>query len=93
MPNGWTRSVLPGRSRVREIPYDNAAAESLNSLYKKELIDFRGDWRNIMDVTLATMEWVAWYNTERIHFYCGNIPPSEYEEAFDRSRGITPLAG
>jgi putative transposase len=73
--------------------YDNAAAESLNSLYKKELIDFRGDWRNIMDVTLATMEWVAWYNTERIHFYCGNIPPSEYEEAFHRSRGIKPLAG
>jgi putative transposase len=42
--------------------YDNAAAESLNSLYKKELIDFRGDWNNVMDVTLATMEWVAWYN-------------------------------
>ncbi len=47
--------------------YDNAAAESLNSLYKKELIDFRGGWENIMDVTIATMEWVAWYNTERIH--------------------------
>ncbi|WP_301178318.1 IS3 family transposase, partial [Actinomadura geliboluensis] len=67
--------------------YDNAAAESLNSLYKKELIDFHRGWENVMDVTLATMEWVAWYNTERIHSYCGNIPPREYEEAFNRSRG------
>jgi putative transposase len=39
--------------------YDNAAAESLNSLYKKELIDFHGDWKNATDVTIATMEWVA----------------------------------
>lgn len=62
--------------------YDNAAAESLNSLYKKELIDYRGDWKNATDVTLATMEWVAWYNTERLHSFCGNIPPAEYEETF-----------
>ena len=73
--------------------FDNAAAESLNSLYKKELIDFRGGWENVMDVTIATMEWVAWYNTERIHSYCGNIPPREYEEAFHRSRGTATRAG
>ncbi|WP_460431802.1 IS3 family transposase, partial [Amycolatopsis echigonensis] len=46
--------------------YDNAAAESLNSLYKKELIDFHENWENATDVTLATMEWVAWYNSERL---------------------------
>jgi putative transposase len=62
--------------------YDNAAAESLNSLYKKELIDYRGDWENTTDVTLATMEWVAWYNTERLHSFCGNVPPAEYEDTF-----------
>jgi putative transposase len=62
--------------------YDNAAAESLNSLYKKELIDFHEPWEGAVDVTIATMEWVAWYNTERIHSYCGNIPPKEYEESF-----------
>jgi putative transposase len=39
--------------------YDNAAAESLNSLYKKELIDREGPWREVEDVTLATLEWVA----------------------------------
>ncbi|MDF5758414.1 integrase core domain-containing protein [Spongiactinospora sp. TRM90649] len=71
--------------------YDNAAAESLNSLYKKELIDFHGGWKGVMDVTMATMEWVAWYNSERLHSYCGNVPPAEYEEMFHRSTaGIGP---
>ncbi|MEO3888878.1 integrase core domain-containing protein [Nonomuraea sp. B5E05] len=73
-------------------PYDNAAAESLNSLYKKELIDFHGGWKNVMDVTIATMEWVAWYNMERVHFFCGNVPPREYEEAFYRSHGNAPVS-
>ena len=50
--------------------YDNAAAESLNSLYKRELIDLRGPWKGLADVTKATMEWVEWYNTKRIHSYC-----------------------
>jgi putative transposase len=72
--------------------YDNAAAESLNSLYKKELIEFRGDWKGVMDVTIATMEWVAWYNSERLHSYCGNVPPAEYEETFHRSTAGTDLA-
>ncbi|SDI48975.1 Integrase core domain-containing protein, partial [Sinosporangium album] len=72
--------------------YDNAAAESLNSLYKKELIDFNGGWKGVMDVTIATMEWVAWYNSERLHSYCGNVPPAEYEETFNRSIASTDLA-
>jgi putative transposase len=50
--------------------YDNAAAEALNSLYKRELIDLRGPWKGLADVTRATMEWVEWYNTQRIHSYC-----------------------
>lgn len=72
--------------------YDNAAAESLNSLYKKELIDYRGSWKNTTDVTLATMEWVAWYNTERLHSFCRNIPPAEYEETFHRDPADTGAA-
>ncbi|TDV37747.1 integrase-like protein [Actinophytocola oryzae] len=72
--------------------YDNAAAESLNSLYKKELIDYRGDWKNTTDVALATMEWVAWYNTERLHSFCGNIPRAEYEETFHRDPADTAAA-
>ncbi len=42
--------------------YDNAAAESLNSLYKKELIESDGPWKGVSDVALATLEWVSWYN-------------------------------
>lgn len=66
--------------------YDNAAAESLNSLYKREVIDFHGAWEGVMDVTIATMEWVAWYNSERLHSYCGGIPPKEFEEWFYKSQ-------
>jgi putative transposase len=60
--------------------YDNAAAEALNSLYKKELIEREGPWRGTDDVMLATLEWVNWYNTERLHSACKYIPPKEYEE-------------
>lgn len=62
--------------------YDNAAAESVNSLYKKELIDREGPWHNVRDVALATMEWVSWYNGHRLHSACGNIPPKEFEENY-----------
>jgi putative transposase len=62
--------------------YDNAAAESLNSLYKKELIEREGPWRGTEDVMLATLEWVAWYNRERLHSACGYVPPKEYEEKY-----------
>ena len=62
--------------------YDNAAAESLNSLYKRELIDRLGPWNDLADVTKNTMNWIAWYNTERLHSYCRDVPPYEYEEAF-----------
>jgi transposase InsO family protein len=59
-----------------------AAAESLNSLYKKELIEREGPWRGTDDVMLATLEWVDWYNTERLHSACKYIPPKEYEENY-----------
>ncbi len=62
--------------------YDNAAAESVNSLYKKELIDRDGPWAGVRDVTLATVDWVAWYNNQRLHSSCGYIPPREFEENY-----------
>ena len=62
--------------------YDNAAAEALNSLYKKELIDREGPWRGVEDVMLATLEWVEWYNTERLHSACKYTPPKEYEDNY-----------
>jgi len=59
--------------------YDNAAAEAVNSLYKKELINREGPWQDAGDVTVATAEWVSWYNNQRLHSSCGDIPPAEYE--------------
>jgi putative transposase len=68
--------------------YDNSAAEALNSLYKKELIERRGPWSGTADVTLATLEWVAWYNRQRLHSACGNVPPEEFEENYYVRQGI-----
>jgi putative transposase len=69
--------------------YDNAAAEAVNSLYKKELINFEGPWQGAGDVTVATAEWVSWYNNERLHSACGDIPPAEYEKDWLMDQGHT----
>ena len=75
---------LAGERAVRSVgskgdSYDNAAAESLNSLYKRELIDPRKDWQGVDDVMLATMDWTQWYNEDRIHSYSADMPPKRYE--------------
>ncbi len=64
--------------------YDNALAEALNALYKTELIrgPGQGPWRTIDDVELATLGWVHWYNTVRIHSRLNDISPDEYEAAY-----------
>jgi putative transposase len=62
--------------------YDNALAESVNALYKKELITRNGPWNSVSEVMLATAEWAFWYNPERLHSWCGDVPPMEFEEAF-----------
>jgi putative transposase len=67
--------------------YDNAAAEAVNSLYKKELINREGPWQDAGHVTVETAEWVSWYNNERLHSACGNVPPSEYENTWLMKKG------
>ena len=62
--------------------YDNALAETINGLYKTELIKPRGPWRTVEAVEFATAEWVDWFNHRRLYEYCGDIPPVELEEAF-----------
>jgi len=64
--------------------YDNALAESVNGLYKAELIRRRKRWRTLGELELATAAWVHWYNTERLHGTCGDISPAEFEEAYYR---------
>lgn len=59
--------------------YDNALAESVNGLYKTELIRRQGPWRNVEHVELATLAWVEWFNNRRLHSELGDIPPAEFE--------------
>jgi putative transposase len=62
--------------------YDNARAETVNGLYKAELIHRQGPWRTVEQVELATARWVAWWNRERLHGACGDVPPAEFEAAY-----------
>ena len=71
--------------------YDNALAETVNGLYKAELIHRRGPWRGVEQVELATARWVAWWNRERLHGACGDIPPAEFEQAY-WARQEAPIA-
>jgi putative transposase len=62
--------------------YDNALAETINGLYKTELIKPRKPWRTIEEVELATAEWVNWFNHRRLYEYCGDVPPVDLEAAY-----------
>ncbi len=60
-------------------------AETVNGLYKTELVHRRGPWRTLDQVELATAEWVSWWNERRLHGACGDIPPAEFEAAYYRA--------
>ena len=59
--------------------YDNAMAETINGLYKTEVIRKDGPWRGHDDVELATLSWVNRFNNRRLLEPIGDIPPAEYE--------------
>lgn len=65
--------------------FDNALAETVNGYYKSELIygpARSGPWKTVEDVELATLGWVHWHNTTRLHGYLDDLPPTEFEAAF-----------
>ena len=65
--------------------FDNALAETVNGYYKSELIygpARTGPWKTVADVELATLSWVHWHNTSRLHGYLDDIPPAEFEAIF-----------
>ena len=62
--------------------YDNALAETINGLYKAEVIHRRGPWRSFEAVEFATLEWVDWFNNRRLLEPIGNMPPAEAEERY-----------
>jgi putative transposase len=73
--------------------YDNALAESVNGLYKAELIWRRERWRTIAEVEFATADWVAFWKFRRLHSATGYLPPAEYERAYWRRQAQpTPAA-
>ena len=76
--------ALPSIGSVGD-SFDNALAETVNGYYKAELVrgpTRGGPWKTVADVELATLGWVYWHNTTRLHGYLRDIPPAEYEQAF-----------
>ena len=72
--------------------YDNALAETINGLYKAEVIHRRGPWRSCEAVEFATLEWVDWFNNHRLLELIGNVPPAEAELAYYISRERSAIA-
>lgn len=73
--------------------YDNALAETVNGLYKAELIRrHQGAWQSADEVEAATAAWVHWWNTGRLHEACGYLPPAEYEAAYHATGEVTAAA-
>lgn len=80
--------------------FDNALAETVNGYYKAELIRgpaHTGPWKTVEEVELATLGWVHWHNTQRLHSYRGGLPPVEYEAlhtvGLDPDPGVLPVPG
>ena len=72
--------------------YDNALAETINGLYKAEVIHRRGPWRSLEVVEFAILEWVGWFNNRRLLEPIGNIPPAEAEANYHAALDDIPMA-
>ena len=73
--------ILPSIGTVGD-SYDNALAESINSSYKNELVDNEPLYPGMTELSLATAEWVAFYNRERPNGYCDDLTPDRAEELY-----------
>ncbi len=72
--------------------YDNALAETINGLYKAEVIHRRAPWKSFEAVELATLAWVNWFNNRRLLEPIGNIPPAEAEARYYAMQENIPMA-
>ena len=82
-PNDSKRSVRPSIGTVAD-SYDNALAETTNGLYKTECVygpDSSG-WDDVEHLELATLSWAYWFNEQRLHGHCDDVPPAEFEAGF-----------
>ena len=77
--------------------YDNALAETTNGLYKTECVygpEAPRPWDGVDELELATLSWVHWFNEDRLHSHCGDMPPAEFEAAFYAAQQADqPLVG
>ena len=74
--------------------YDNALAETTNGLYKTECVfgpDAPRPWDDVDELELATLSWVHWFNEQRLHGHCGDVPPAEFEAAFYAAQQTSPI--
>ncbi len=70
--------------------YDNALAETINGLYKTELIHRRAPWKTVEALELATLAWVTWFNHQRLLAPLGHIPPAEAEDLYYQQLAVQP---
>jgi putative transposase len=83
--------AIPSTGTVGD-SYDNALAEAVNGLYKTELIRRQGPWRTVEQVELATLEYVWWWNNQRLHGELDMRTPIEVETEYYADQESTPLA-
>ena len=73
--------------------YDNALAETVNGLYKAEVIHYlKEQWNGVNDVELATLEWVDWFNKTRLHSTIGYVSPFEFEKRYYDNLNLSGIA-
>jgi putative transposase len=84
-------SITPSIGIVGDA-HDNALAESINGLYKAELIKPGRPWRGVDHVSAATADYLAWFNNHRIYEYCGDMPPAKLEEIYYCTVGSNGIA-
>ena len=73
--------------------YDNALAETVNGLYKTEVVDYlKQQWQGVNDVELATLEWVDWFNKTRLHSTIGYVSPFEFEKRYYDNLTLSGIA-
>jgi putative transposase len=76
--------------------FDNALAETTNGLYKAECVygpDAPRPWDDVDELELATLSWVHWFNEQRLHSHCNDVPPAEFEAAFYAAPTSRPRRG
>lgn len=83
--------IEPSVGRIGD-SYDNALAETINGLYKAELVHKLGPWKTVEALEWETMKWVSWFNQQRLLEPIGYMPPAEFEALYEQGQAATPQA-